>query len=59
MAVPKRKKSKMRVRQRKGQVKAIVAEVQACPNCGEPRRIHHACAACGHYNKRQVISVEA
>ena len=59
MAVPKRKKSKMRVRQRKGQVKAIVAEAQACPNCGAPRRIHHACAACGFYNARKVLAVEA
>jgi large subunit ribosomal protein L32 len=59
MAVPKRKKSKMRVRQRKGQVKAIVAEVQACPNCGSPRRIHRACGAGGFYNARQVVAVEA
>ena len=59
MAVPKRKKSKMRVRQRKGQVKATVAEVQACPNCGAPRRTHRACAACGFYNARQVLAVEA
>jgi len=57
MAVPKRKKSKMRVRQRKGQVKAIVAEVQACANCGAPRRIHRACAACGFYNARKVLPV--
>ncbi len=59
MAVPKRKKSKMRVRQRKGQVKAIVSEVQACSNCGAPHRIHRACAACGFYNARQVLPVEA
>ena len=57
MAVPKRKKSKMRVRQRKGQVKAIVSEVQACANCGAPRRLHRACAACGFYNARKVLPV--
>ena len=35
MAVPKRKKSKMRVRRRRGQVKAELAQTGACPNCGE------------------------
>ena len=35
MASPKHKKSKMRKRQRVGQLeKAILASVQACPNCG-------------------------
>lgn len=59
MAVPKKKKSKMRVRQRKGHIKAIVSEVQACPNCGAPHRIHRACGACGFYKNRQVVAVEA
>ena len=48
MAVPKRKKSKMRVRMRKGQVKADVAQVSACPNCGAPKRAHRVCPECGY-----------
>ncbi len=59
MAVPKRKKSKMRVRQRKGQVKATVAQVSKCPNCGAPKRAHRICPECGYYNGRQVIAPEA
>ena len=59
MAVPKRKKSKMRVRQRRGQVKAEHAQVQACPNCGAMRRDHRVCPACGMYNGRQVLTVTA
>ena len=59
MAVPKRKKSKMRVRQRKGQVKAVVAQVSACPKCGEPRQAHRVCPACGSYRGRQVLTAKA
>ena len=59
MAVPKRKKSKMRVRMRKGQVKADVAQVSACPNCGAPKRAHRVYPECGYYNGRQVVTVKA
>jgi len=31
---------------------------QECPNCGEPKRPHILCDACGHYNGREVISPE-
>jgi large subunit ribosomal protein L32 len=33
--------------------------VSECPNCGEFKRSHHVCAACGHYNGREVIAVVA
>ncbi len=59
MAVPKKKKSKMRVRMRKGQVKAEVAQVGACPNCGAPKRTHRVCPECGYYKGRQVVTVKA
>ena len=59
MAVPKRKKSKMRIRQRKAHVKAEVAQVQACPACGAPQQSHRVCPACGMYKGRKVLTVEA
>ena len=58
MAVPKRKKSEMRVRMRKGQIKADVAQVSACPNCGAPKCAHRVCPECGYYNGRQVLTVK-
>ena len=58
MAVPKRKKSKMRVRMRKGQVKAEIAQVGKCPNCGAAKRSHRACPECGDYDGRQVLTVK-
>ena len=60
MASPKHKKSKMRKRQRVGQLeKAFLASGQACPNCGGMKQAHHVCPNCGMYNGRKVLSVTA
>jgi large subunit ribosomal protein L32 len=59
MAVPKRKKSKMRTRQRKAHIKAEVAQIQTCSSCGAPQQTHRVCRACGMYNGRKVLTVEA
>jgi large subunit ribosomal protein L32 len=55
MASPQKKVSKQKVRQRRGQVKAVIPSVNACPNCGAPKQAHRACASCGMYNGRKVI----
>ncbi len=57
MAVPKRKKSKMRVRQRRAQIKATVPGTVQCA-CGATRLAHRACPTCGKYNDRQVLVKE-
>ncbi len=59
MAVPKRKKSKMRVRQRKAHIKATAAQVAACPKCGAAKRAHRLCPACGSYRGRQVVTIKS
>jgi large subunit ribosomal protein L32 len=59
MAVPKRKKSKMRIRQRKAHIKAEVAQVQSCPSCGALQQTHRVCPSCGKYKGRQVLTVVA
>jgi large subunit ribosomal protein L32 len=56
MAVPKRKKSKMRVRQRRAQIKAAVPGTVIC-ECGAVRLAHRACPECGKYDGRQVLTV--
>ena len=57
MSVPKRKKSKMRIRMRKAQKKATIASTSTCPNCGVPVQTHRACPNCGMYRGRKVLNV--
>ncbi|MEO0681151.1 MAG: 50S ribosomal protein L32 [Pseudomonadota bacterium] len=28
-----------------------------CPNCGELKRPHHVCGACGYYGGREIIAL--
>jgi large subunit ribosomal protein L32 len=30
-----------------------------CSNCGEMKRSHHVCGACGHYDGREVTATAA
>ena len=57
MAVPKRKKSKMRVRMRRAHIKADIAQVSDCPNCGAAKRSHRVCPECGYYRGQQVLTI--
>ena len=60
MAVPKCKVSKARRDKRRGSNWKLSAPcVAVCPKCGEPVMPHRACKACGSYNGRQVLNVEA
>jgi large subunit ribosomal protein L32 len=60
MAVPKRKTSKARRdKRRSSHWKLELPGIVACPNCGAYRLPHRVCKACGVYNKREVIKVEA
>ncbi|MBQ9726931.1 MAG: 50S ribosomal protein L32 [Kiritimatiellae bacterium] len=59
MAVPKRKKSKMKIRMRKAQKKAEIPATTTCPACGAPVQTHRACPSCGMYRGRKVVSVDA
>ena len=59
MAVPKRKKSKSRVRSRKRSHRKRGVTTAPCPQCKEPREPHRVCPSCGYYRGRQVITVEA
>lgn len=58
MAVPKKKMSRMRTRQRKAQWKVARPSLAACPQCRSPKVPHRACPTCGSYNGRDVIPTE-
>ena len=59
MAVPKKKTSKSRRDMRRSH-HALKPQARAeCPNCGELKRPHHVCEACGFYREREVVEVTA
>ncbi|GAB4143476.1 MAG: 50S ribosomal protein L32 [Sphingomonadales bacterium] len=55
MAVPKRKTTPSRRNMRRSHHALKVPGFQECGNCGELKRPHHVCAACGHYDGREVM----
>lgn len=55
MAVPKKKTSKSRRDMRRAHHALTPASYVECPSCGELKRPHHICGACGHYNNREVV----
>ncbi|WP_076644570.1 50S ribosomal protein L32 [Lactiplantibacillus plantarum] len=57
MAVPARRTSKMRKRNRRGHIKLATPNLASCPNCGELRVSHRVCPSCGYYNGKQVVKV--
>tara|TARA_Y100000815_G_scaffold250281_1_gene252911 strand:- start:2848 stop:3111 length:264 start_codon:yes stop_codon:yes gene_type:complete len=58
MAVPKRKTTPSRRGMRRSHDALKVEAFQECPNCGELKRPHNLCSACGHYNGREIVSSE-
>ncbi len=55
MAVPKSKITKSRRGMRQSHDRLVAANPAECPNCGELKRPHHVCGACGHYASREVL----
>lgn len=59
MAVPRKKVSRSRRNMRRAHDGLTPSTVTECPNCGELKRPHHVCSACGYYAEREVLDVEA
>ena len=58
MAVPKSKISQSRRNQRRAHDSLAAASYHECSNCGELKRPHHVCPACGYYDGREVADAE-
>ena len=56
MAVPKSKVTRSKRGMRRAHDSLVAANPNECSNCGELRRPHHVCGACGHYDGREVVS---
>jgi large subunit ribosomal protein L32 len=58
MAVPKKKMSRSRTRQRKAVWKVTRPTAVACDQCGKPKLPHRACRECGTYKGREVVKAD-
>ncbi len=56
MAVPQNKVTPSRRNKRRSHDALAAANPCECPNCGELKLPHHVCAACGHYDGREVVA---
>ena len=57
MAVPKKRTSKMKKRQRRSHDALSAVNQSACSQCGAPKQPHRVCAECGHYRGEQIFEV--
>ncbi|MDR1206894.1 MAG: 50S ribosomal protein L32 [Rickettsiales bacterium] len=55
MAVPKKKTSKARSKQRRAHDALPVMASGTCKKCGEKKRPHHICPACGNYDGKAIV----
>lgn len=56
MAVPKSKITRSRRNNRRSHDALVAENPNECSNCGELKRPHHVCGACGHYADREVVA---
>ena len=56
MAVPKKKMSRSRTKRRKAHWKVKRPRTSVCPHCHSPKLPHHACANCGTYRGREILT---
>jgi large subunit ribosomal protein L32 len=58
MGVPKRKVSHARQGERRSHHALRLPDLEECPHCHEPKRIHHACPNCGWYKGREAVRIK-
>ncbi|NPA25681.1 MAG: 50S ribosomal protein L32 [Deltaproteobacteria bacterium] len=58
MAVPKRRTSKAKKRQRRSHLALTPPQAGICPNCQAPTVPHRVCPSCGTYKGETFIDVD-
>jgi large subunit ribosomal protein L32 len=59
MPVPKKKRSKARRGNRRGQQGLKKPNYIPCPQCGEPSFPHRVCMSCGYYKGKMALEIKA
>ena len=57
MAVPKSKITRSKRNMRRAHDALEAGNPNECSNCGELRRPHHVCPACGHYGDKEIVAI--
>lgn len=57
MAVPKRRSSNRRTRNRRSHHHIVPKQLQYCPRCGQVKPSHVVCPQCGYYMGRTVVEM--
>ena len=56
MAVPKRRQSHSRTNLRRSNNSKLTAPTMVkCSKCGELKRAHRVCSACGYYGDKEIV----
>jgi large subunit ribosomal protein L32 len=58
MGLPKVKLSKGRKGRRRSHLALVMVQLQPCPQCHHPRRLHTICPNCGYYAGREVLKTD-
>ncbi len=58
MAVPRKKVTRSKRDMRRSHLALTAQNMVECANCGELKRSHHVCGACGYYDGREVVAAK-
>jgi len=58
VAVPKRRKTRSKMRMRRSHWRAEAPTYSSCPHCRQPKLPHRICPNCGYYAGRQVVETD-
>jgi large subunit ribosomal protein L32 len=58
MAVPRKKVTRSKRDMRRSHLALAPQNPNECSNCGELKRQHHVCGACGHYDGREIVAAK-
>jgi large subunit ribosomal protein L32 len=59
-ALPKRKYARARQGKRRSHIRqATSPQIEACPQCHNPKLPHHVCPTCGTYGGREVVEIKS
>ncbi|MFW5834975.1 MAG: 50S ribosomal protein L32, partial [Pseudomonadota bacterium] len=55
---PRKKVTRSKRDMRRSHLALVATNLFECTNCGELKRAHHVCGACGYYDGREVVAAK-